>query len=373
MNAQILLNAIGEINDDYITEAHAEKPKTARRNKIRRKVTAIISIAASICVMITGCFYILGRFDYLGAACGASPGIIVDGTYYYSVRQDGLYRYTPEGQSEKLLSTFWYNSWDVNDYGVYYQYGRSLYVIPHETGKPEKLYTSSITNSSHIRFTLLNSTVVVNVYNKHTYMRSDVLIDGKNGDVIEILNKPTSSNYGFFYSDSVFLSGERTLKFEGSDSHATVDLQENGVSILPKGYTVSKYPDKFGEVIVFRAYDEINENVANTDHIFVVRPDGNDTFLTLNYDEYLGHIEGATYDGRYLFASGDNIVNCVDTFTGEIWKLTCDAEHDFCDISCDGQYIYTCAPWNDIQTCWKIIYDGNKPAAMQLIAQNIVP
>lgn len=373
MTSKILLNAIGEISDNYILEAHTEQPRTARRNKLRRKVAAITSIAASICIMFTACFYVIGRFGYFGARCGSYPGEIVNGIYYYYVPHDGIYRYTPGEQSEKLLSAFWFDFWNVNEYGLYYSYGRSLYVKPHDTGKSQKLYTSNLTNSTHISFGLLNDNALVNVHNKYTDMRSEVLVDGKSGGVIEILIEPTPSNYDFFYSDSVFISGERTLTFEGSYKYATVDLQENGVSILPEGFSVFRYPDKYGDIIVFRCYDEINGNIANIDHFFIVRPDGNDTFLTVEYDEYLGYIQGATYDGRYLFGAGSNTVNCIDTYTNEVWELSADAEHDFCDIVCDGQYLYTCAPWNDIQTCWKIIYDGDKPTAMQLVEQNIIP
>ena len=48
-----------------------------------------------------------------------------------------------EGGTEKILSTYWYDGAIVNDYGVYFNRGRTLYVLPHATGKTEKLYTAS--------------------------------------------------------------------------------------------------------------------------------------------------------------------------------------------------------------------------------------
>ena len=40
-----------------------------------------------------------------------------------------------------MLSTFWYDGYAVNGYGIYYLRGATLYVQVHETGERIKLYT----------------------------------------------------------------------------------------------------------------------------------------------------------------------------------------------------------------------------------------
>lgn len=46
------------------------------------------------------------------------------------------------GTSERVLSTFWYDGYAVNGYGIYYLRGETLYVQVHETGERIKLYTA---------------------------------------------------------------------------------------------------------------------------------------------------------------------------------------------------------------------------------------
>ena len=42
------------------------------------------------------------------------------------------------------------------------------------------------------------------------------------------------------------------------------------------------------------------------------------------------------------------------------------------ELPSDGVYVYSCAPWEEAQIQWKLVYDENgKPAAMQLIDKNI--
>ena len=83
MTAEILMNAIGEIDNKFITEARETPQKTAKRGRIGRIVAAIASVTASIGMLLGSGLYVLDRFDYLGARCGSAPGISVDGTYYY--------------------------------------------------------------------------------------------------------------------------------------------------------------------------------------------------------------------------------------------------------------------------------------------------
>lgn len=128
MRPETLLYAIGEVDDAAVQDAR--DPKLKRPHRWRRWLVT----AACLCLVVLG-IWTARRFDYLDflrTGCAASIGTVVDGDYYYHVRHRGLYRYDPEtGERQQILSTFWYNSYQVNEYGVYYIGGKSLYVLDH--------------------------------------------------------------------------------------------------------------------------------------------------------------------------------------------------------------------------------------------------
>lgn len=80
-------------------------------------------------------------------------------------------------------------------------------------------------------------------------------------------------------------------------------------------------------------------------------------------------------DSLYLFTPENNsAVLCVEVATGDSWLLEADAEGHFHDLATDGVYLYTTAPWDHVQTCWKIIFnDMGKPVGLTLIEQDITP
>lgn len=80
-------------------------------------------------------------------------------------------------------------------------------------------------------------------------------------------------------------------------------------------------------------------------------------------------------DSLYLFTPENNsAVLCVAVATGDSWLLEADAEGYFHDLATDGVYLYSTAPWDHVQTCWKIIYDEmGKPMGLKLIEQDITP
>ena len=132
MRSEELLDAIGEAKDEYILDARStQKQKTMW---IKR-----LAAAACICLVLSVAINLLVLFDFrFGANCGANPGTIVDGVYYYYEPHKGVMGYVPGGKSELVLSTFWLSEWDVNEYGIYYWRGLSLYVRDHETGTRRK-------------------------------------------------------------------------------------------------------------------------------------------------------------------------------------------------------------------------------------------
>ena len=130
--------SLSYLGDELLAEcgARRQRPKRSWR-------TALIKAACIALVLFSG-IYVAGRFDYsLGAGCASSPGTIADGRYYYHVRHSGVWCYDPAtGTSERVLSTFWYDGYAVNGYGIYYLRGETLYVQVHETGERIKLYTA---------------------------------------------------------------------------------------------------------------------------------------------------------------------------------------------------------------------------------------
>ena len=137
MRPETLLYAIGEVDDAAVQDAR--DPKLKRPHRWRRWLVT----AACLCLVVLG-IWTAWRFEYLDflrTGCAASIGTVVDGDYYYHVRHRGLYRYDPEtGERQQILSTFWYNSYQVNEYGVYYTDGKSLYVLGHAAKKRTLLY-----------------------------------------------------------------------------------------------------------------------------------------------------------------------------------------------------------------------------------------
>lgn len=364
---KMLYDGITSVRDEYVEEAQRVKLK---RSHLRWRKWAVL--AACFCLFLAGSFHVLDRLGYFSmGGYKTFPVTIVNGTYYYMVRHDGLYAYTPGGQSKRLLGTYWYDGCSVNEYGIYYTRGRSLYVLPHGTKKSQKLYTSSLSESTHISFSFVgDGNIVLTTYNKHTDLQWKILLDGGTGDVLETLTEPTpyreAATTSFF---SVYSVGNRTIHLVGVDNESyRADIQENGVSILPDGYSVSHYSVRLGDSLVFQANDA---NHPDSNPIAIIRSDGNDTFLPLN--KYVV-IQDGTADGRYLFYIFYNeCVMCMDAYTGEKWKLTADADFNFADLETDGEYLYTCAPWKDIQTCWKIGYDEDgRPVELQLVAENII-
>lgn len=137
MRPETLLYAIGEVDDAAVQDAR--DPKLKRPHRWRRWLVT----AACLCLAVLG-IWTARRVDYLDflrTGCAASIGTVVDGDYYYHVRHRGLYRYDPEtGERKRVLSTFWYDSYQVNKYGVYYTDGKSLYVLEHAAKKRTLLY-----------------------------------------------------------------------------------------------------------------------------------------------------------------------------------------------------------------------------------------
>lgn len=363
-----LIDIIGEASDEHIMDAKATKRKSNRWVRWA-------AVAACICLIGTVVWDTLDRLDYnfFAAGCDAWPGEIVNGDYYYYVQHKGVMKYTPEGESEHLLHTYWFEEWDVNEYGIYYWWDMSVYVRDHETGTRTKLYTASRNDCTHIRFVLTGDrNVIVTHYNKDDEFAYELLIDGVTGEFVETVMEPITydeSKYTY-YSHTHYTVGNRRIELVPVDDHKTFCLlTENGQNLLPEGSFVTKNAAHYGGALWFSVRGEMGPKPAETDTFAILYPDGRTEVVTLpNYSYY-----GGTTD--YLFTPENNSkVLCVEVATGNSWLLDADAEGHFHDLATDGVYLYTTAPWDHVQTCWKIIFDDmGKPVGLKLIEPDITP
>lgn len=372
MKREEISDALGLLPDDMIREA-----EHVRQNpKKRRRWPKWVALAACLCLVLAGGVHTLYRFDYLLAACGAYPGTIVDGVYYYRVPHSGVWSYTPEGGSQKLLSTYWIeDTWQVNEYGIYYWQGLSLYVCDHETGQRQKLYSASRSDCTHIRFSLCQDGNVIFIgYNRDTRVRFELLLDGKTGDVLETVMEPTSyDDLAIAYSNAHVTVGDRELQLVpiGDEDERLFGLTENGESILPEGMGVTQYAKHYFGDNVWLIGGRLGEGWNGATVPFVVlRPDGNDEILTLPDKNYCGGTNDYLFYSEYTEL--DYSVRCLEIATGKTWELVRDAECTIYAFTTDGTYLYSSVPWGETQACWKLEYGSDgKPAGLTLISGDI--
>jgi len=360
MNAIEFSNALGKVNDKYIMEV-----VTYKRKK-KRDWLKWGAMAACLCLIVYGMIDTLGRFDYSldGGNCAATSGTIVDGVYYYYVPHSGIWSYKPNGVSQKQLSTYWFEEWTVNDYGIYYRQGMNVYVRDHETGERRKLYSANGPECTHVRFELRGDGNIIFVgWNKDNSTRYELLLDGITGELIETVMEPTSYEL-LPYSESHKIIGNREIKLLAvSEDTVLCELTENGINLLPDGMLVYKYDEHWGGALWFKVWQE--DLVDGERKYVILYPDGKTELVTLPNHYYCG---GTT---EYLFAPVENCkVLCVEVATGESWTLEMDAPGDFHDLAANGDYLYTSAPWKDGQSCWKLEYDRDgRPTGITLISE----
>lgn len=316
----------------------------------------------------------LGRLDYtFKANCGAFLGEIIDGTYYYFEPHKGIMKYTPDGESEMLLHTYWFGEdWEVTDYGIYYQDDMSVYVCDHETGVRTKLYTSDSTENTHMRFKLWkDGKILVTNYNKEKEIVYQVLVDGKNGGVIETVMEKTAYKVAnnVYYGDMHLWVGDREIILEPQDEKKqTFIAVENGENILPEGFYVTRhYQDAYKNILLLH-----KQNDENYKTVFAIYPDGTNQVLQLPpYENYSGN-DKFLYHAEPL----EDGIACVDARTGESWFLEIEANgkeyKEMHNVVCDGMYMYTCGPAGGEAALWKLVYDeSGKPIGMSLIDDDI--
>lgn len=371
MKKMRLFEALGKVDENLIAEASPENKSKIKLKYIRWAKR--VAIAASMVLILVGAIDTLERLDYtFKASCGAGLGTIVDGTYYYSEPHKGIIKYTPEGESELLLHTYWFGEdWAVNEYGIYYRDDMSIYVRDHETGTRTKLYTSDSTENTHMIFKLWpGNNIIVTNYNKNTEIVYEVLVGGVNGDVIETVMDKTSYDVAkyTYYSDLHYQVGDREITLEpvNEDRDVFVVL-ENGENILLEDFYVTKYPDLLDGILIFSKYERSDFGTS-----FVVYSDGTNQLLTFPVDaRFSGNDKYLYYPDVFEVAIG-----CVNARTGENWYLKIETNgkeyNEMHNVVTDGEYLYTCGPAGGETALWKLVYDeSGKPVKMYLLDNDI--
>lgn len=295
------------------------------------------------------------------------------------------------GTSERVLSTFWYDGYAVNGYGIYYLRGETLYVQVHETGERIKLYTAP-QDCTRLFFSLLGDGRIdvrlrFNSYTIHqdkvptdtepnvpswsyndTIVWSEYLLDGRTGELLEVRQEYASSGAGFeqFYENTHLTFGgyEFTLVPSGqrADGVALYRLLRDGEDVTPEGTLFDQ-----GFFVLRGGQYALVECVRGgklTHNMLCLGADGSVTTLRCpNTRSYVAAADGFVFYDQYEWQLAEQRyvgVGCHDIATGEEWLLTVDRTdltRELYDYTTDGVYLYACAPWSSAHTVWRLISD----------------
>ena len=368
MKTDILLDAIGMINDGAIEDAKKHR-QVKSRNWIKWG-----TVAACLCV-VAGLLLtnLLSPYNLpVGDAADGNLGKLVDGVYYFA-DDNGVYRYTPEEGLDRIVKAHsilnWgvdgsaqTISWDVDESALFYLKDNSLYIKDLGTDKTRKLYQMDKTKYSRVMLNYLeNGNPVMTQFNDETETIETVIIDAQTGDLKEYILK------GSYVHSDVYYAGERA--FINIEDEYRDDLLENDVSVLPEGTEFIKARELGNNLLVEYWIPKTN---PRQEYQVLFTSDGNRVdvddidFLT-GWDDYLLYAEekGINDDISYT-------VYCLDIDSGETWLL--ESNMDIYQATSDGTWLYTCVPWNGGRTdCWKLVCNtAGRLTGLELVDQDIV-
>ncbi len=396
-NAEKLLDVIGDVQDEYIKDV--PKRISAIRN---RKIIKWTSIAAVFTLIIGSFSYLLGSINWGNAGLGVT-GQCAGGYFYYQIPNDGIYRYTPKGESEQLIKTKFSQRYDysfvVNDTGLFYSKGdNAVYKIPHNSDEATLFYEAPKLNELELStHTSTDIMVLLNYYsiNNFDYCFKEIVVDGVSGKQNEILHEYRDTFDSQLYNEYIekgysdddaynkantskefdadeieYKLGNRTLVAKNVEDGIIYTLEENGSTLLKEEDILWEQPEKATEdYIIFKigeSYDEVGFCFAD---YYIARANGKDSRITSSKaipvqgdDDYLYYID---YD--------DNIM-CVDTRSGEEHILMYQKDLSYKTMFSDGKYIYTADYDNETPAqCYEILFDENlKPYDLHLIDDDIM-
>lgn len=374
MTGEELLYVLNFVEDDLVEAAEKAPPEKSARPGLRLRYR-VLAAAACLCLVFGGAVQFLLRMDYLKMGDGAWPGTVVAGSYYYKVPHSGVWRYTPGEGSEKLLSAFWEDGWLVNEKGLYYVCGRSIYLKSHADGKTRRLYTAPLLQSTHIGVSFAadgvqDGALAVTLYHRRKQQRREILIDGQTGALLQELTgwQPYGSDGGVPYWRRFYPLEEQTLELARhwspqEQEFTGYDLLLNGQSVLPQGMYAVQYPQRYGPNLLVRA---AQEDEAEGDELqLLISADGEAARLP-------DHAYSAGVSGALFYADEAGRVWCYLTGRKESRLLAADAAVSVYSMTTDGEYLYTCVPWGSAQTCWRIGYDAEGlPEMLTLVCADL--
>lgn len=401
MKAIDLLYLIGNADDRVIEEA-----KNRKRPSIPRWIIWT-AVAVCLCLIAVGTINTMLRFDYFKAGCGAMPGTIVKDAYYFNVRHSGVWRYS-NGRTEKILSAYWEDGWLVNEYGLYYKCGKSIFRMDTETSVREKIFSAS--DGTHIGFDLTrDGNVIVTVFDKHAKEAYQILINGSTGEMIETQTEKTPYRHlEQLYTRLNYQVGDRhivliptgessseevireSLEIEASEKSSPEETTEeerympyeDGAPLLPEGSWVSPYGTEVSADVISFWVSKDDESLDSEK--LLLFSDGYTLVLPaeFNFSGAIGHILlYVDYESPENHGSNGNGIWCYDPEKGEKWQLEINADCEFYEFENDDVMLYSCVPWNHDQTAWKIVYEkgsreegsreGDRPVSLELVDRNI--
>ena len=371
-NAELLLDVIGEIDDEYITDVERRISIVRKRRKATwSSMAAVFVVAFSVLIFTITSGYIpkldnvasntilndeekytmtesdnksngsnkdswdessdehlFGEYGSIsdnsntGSGAHGMYGVAFEGYFYFEVPSDGIYRYETKGNCEKLVDTT-DGEWlyfIVNKNGLYYTNGKkAIYRIAHDSNTSTKLAGLSFAYN------------IINTYGKNdicvlTNSDKRIIVDGITGE-----------------EKSEYLS---TVPIKATDDYM----------VFSKGYDYND-TDMWWNYYIKRA----DGTDSSAMHTHASTPEGNDKFFfSIDYDDNLLY-----YD--------------IETGTESI--LLNEKDLSYKDLYSDGEYIYLCE-YNGEQNakelenppiCYKINYDNNgKPIKLTLIDDNII-
>lgn len=403
-NEQILFEIIGEINDEHIEEVD-RKIRTVKH----RKTTAFASLTAVfviIAVAIVPLIYMLMSPLGAGANAGHSLyGVTAGGCFYYEMPNDGIYRYTPQGESVKLvdikLKHYWYD-FTANEQGLYYTINEQpvVYKIALNSDTPQVLFEDKSAVSLSISYYDNTSIEIFTSKNSEDYAdfaSREFVIDTTTGEEkFTIFEYSSHINYDVYedpyvdhdtadenaYTDTTYTVeevtyrlGTRTIKaIERTGGGFT--LSENGNTLLKRVDIVDYIPVKATSDFIVFSLGKGGTTLDPVWHYYIARANGVDTRVLSTYASVP---EGD--DNHFYYIDYDDNLICIDVRTGETSTLLSESDLSYKDLYSDGRYIYICTYNGESSAkrlktppvCYEIIKDAtNTPKELRIIDDNIV-